>query len=89
MDYQAPERDAQFIMHDLFQVESVWSEIPQLQDISPDVVNAVLAEAGRLASEVMLPVNQSGDAEGCRWKDGEVTTPAGFKEAFKQMADGG
>lgn len=89
MDYIARERDADFLMNEVFDVQKSWSEIEAYQEFSADLIKAVVAEGGRLASQVMAPLNEVGDAHGCELKDGEVTTPPGFKEAFAELTQGG
>ena len=89
MEYQVQQQDIEFLLDDVFDVQSVWSEIEAFADLSPDVVKAIVAEGGRVASEVMAPLNQSGDTEGCHWQDGNVTTPKGFAAAFGEIAQGG
>ena len=89
MDYTARERDADFLMNDVFDVQKSWAEIEAYQELSSDLIKAVVAEGGRLASEVMAPLNEVGDAHGCELKDGEVITPQGFKDAFAQLTQGG
>ena len=89
LEYRAPERDVEFLLFDLFKVGDEWRDIPEFGDFSEDLVRAIVGEAGRLASEVMAPLNQSGDQEGCRWRDGVVTAPSGFKAAYEQLAQGG
>ena len=89
LHYQAPEQDMAFLLFDLFQVNQEWTAMPAIADLGEDLVRAVLSEAGRLASEVLAPVNQAGDEEGCRWRDGEVQAPASFKPAYRQLAQGG
>ena len=87
--YQAPVGDVLFLLNDVFHWER-YSNLPGFADASPDVVAAILEEGGKLANEVLQPVNQSGDREGCkRNEDGSVTTPKGFKEAYKAYAEGG
>jgi acyl-CoA dehydrogenase len=87
--YKAPVDDAMFLLNDVFQV-SRYNNLPGFADATPDLVEAVLGEAAKLAEEVMQPVNRPGDEEGCtRHDDGRVTTPKGFKEAYQQYADGG
>src|SRR6202008_4612723 len=87
--YKAPVDDAMFLLNDVFQV-SRYNNLPGFADATPDLIEAVLGEAAKLAEEVMQPVNQSGDEEGCtRHDDGSVTTPKGFKEAYRQYAEGG
>ena len=89
MHYQAPERDAQFLMFELFKVQEIWPKIPAFSDFSEDLINAVVAEGGRIAAQVMLPTNTPGDHLGCTWKDGEVTTPEVFKAAYRELSEGG
>lgn len=87
--YRAPEQDVEFLLFDLFKVHTEWRDIPEFADFSDDLVRAVISEAGRVAGEVMAPLNQEGDQEGCRWEDGVVTAPKGFKAAYEQLAQGG
>ncbi len=87
--YQAPIDDIDFLLFDLFKVQEEWADVPQFAELSADLVKAVVTEGGRVAAEVMTPVCQSGDAEGCRWEDGVVTSPAGFQEAFAELTHGG
>ena len=89
MDYAAKEKDADFLMNQVFKVQQNWSQIEAYQEFSEELVRAVVAEGGRLATEVMAPLNEVGDAHGCQLNDGEVTTPPGFKEAFAQITEGG
>ena len=89
LEYQAPQRDFEFLLFDLFGVEDRWRAVPAFADFGEELAKAVLAEGGRLASEVMAPLNQSGDEEGCHWEDGAVTAPAGFKAAYREIAQGG
>jgi 3-(methylthio)propanoyl-CoA dehydrogenase len=85
--YRAPLRDMQFVMRELAGVEEV-CKLPGCED-TMDVLDSVLEEAAAFASGVLDPLNRVGDKEGCTWKDGEVTTPKGFKEAYKKFADAG
>jgi alkylation response protein AidB-like acyl-CoA dehydrogenase len=89
LEYAARERDADFLMNKVFKVQENWSQIDAYSELSSDLVKAVLAEGGRLAAEVMAPLNEVGDAHGCQLEDGEVTTPPGFKEAFAELTQGG
>lgn len=87
--YQAPVDDTLFVLNDVLKYER-FNNLPGFADASPDIVEAVLREAGRVAEGVFFPLNQSGDQEGCtRHDDGSVTTPNGFKEAFEQYKEGG
>ncbi|MDH3263578.1 MAG: acyl-CoA dehydrogenase C-terminal domain-containing protein [Paracoccaceae bacterium] len=85
--YTAPVKDLQFVLHDVLEVAA--SDIPGYSELERDFTEAVLNEAGKLASEVLLPLNAVGDSEGCRLENGVVYTPAGFKEAFGKLREGG
>src|ERR1700677_479598 len=88
--YAAPLRDMQFVLHELLNVEGEIKQMPKHADLDADTINAVLEEAGKFCSEVLFPLNQSGDQEGCTYVgDGVVTTPKGFKEAYKQYVEAG
>ncbi len=87
--YTAPLRDMRFVAHELFDVTGTLSKLPGFDELSADIVDAVLEECAKLCQEVLHPLNQAGDAEGCTFKDGEVKMPKGFKEAYKQYAEGG
>src|SRR6516164_2984790 len=87
--YKAPVDDALFLLHEVFHLDR-YGNLPGFGDATPDVVEAVLREAGKFSEEVLTPLNRLGDEEGCtRHPDGGVTTPKGFKEALKQMVEGG
>ncbi|HZO92706.1 MAG TPA: acyl-CoA dehydrogenase C-terminal domain-containing protein [Candidatus Baltobacteraceae bacterium] len=85
--YRAPLRDMQFVLRELAGVDEI-AKLPGYEDTA-DVLDAILDEASTFASEVLDPINRSGDEEGCTWNDGVVTTPKGFKEAYKQFAQAG
>ncbi|HCI08777.1 MAG TPA: acyl-CoA dehydrogenase, partial [Sulfitobacter sp.] len=85
--YTAPTKDMHFILHDLLKVSE--SAIPGYDELEADFTSAVLEEAGKLTSEVLAPLNVTGDKEGCRLESGVVYTPAGFKDAFAKVKEGG
>jgi alkylation response protein AidB-like acyl-CoA dehydrogenase len=85
--YQAPLRDMQFVLRELAGVDEV-AKLPGFEDTT-DVWESILEEAGSFASGVLDPLNRVADKEGCTWNNGEVTTPKGFKEAYKKFADAG
>jgi alkylation response protein AidB-like acyl-CoA dehydrogenase len=89
--YNPPLRDMQFVMHELLNVVDELKMLPGHEDIDAETINAVLEEGGKFASEVITPINLSGDAEGCTLDKAthEVTAPKGFKEAYKQYVEGG
>lgn len=86
--YRAPLDDIRFVLHDVHGIAQL-TELPGFAEATPDMVDAVLTEGARVCEEVLFPLNQSGDAEGCRYEDGEVFTPSGFKEAYTQYTGGG
>ena len=87
--YKAPVEDVTFLLNDVFQIDR-YDNLPGFADASADVREAILGEAAKLSEEVLQPLNRVGDLEGCkRHDDGSVTTPKGFKDAFKQVAEGG
>ena len=87
--YKAPVEDVNFLLNDVFQIDR-YDNLPGFSDASSDVREAILGEAAKLAEEVLQPLNRVGDLEGCkRAEDGSVTTPTGFKDAFRQVAEGG
>jgi len=87
--YQAPVQDVSFLLDDVFQIDR-YDNLPGFSDATRDVREAILSEAAKFSEEVLQPLNLSGDQEGCtRHDDGRVTTPKGFKDAFKQLGEGG
>lgn len=89
--YNPPLRDMQFLMHEVLQVVDTLKAMPAHADVDAETINAVLEEGGKFASEVIFPLNQSGDAEGCTLDKTthEVTPPKGFKEAYAKYVEGG
>ena len=88
--YIPPLRDMQFVLHEMLKVESRLRQLPPHADIDIAIIDAVLEEGGKFCSEVLYPLNQVGDREGCiRHADGSVTTPTGFKEAYRQFVAAG
>ena len=87
--YRAPVQDTLFLLNDVLGVER-YANLPGFANATPDMIEAVLTEAGKFCEEVLFPINQSGDIEGCaRHDDGSVTTPKGFKEAYKAYCEAG
>jgi acyl-CoA dehydrogenase len=87
--YKAPLEDVSFLLNDVFQIDR-YNNLPGFSDASADVREAILAEAAKLSEEVLQPLNRIGDLEGCtRHDDGRVTTPKGFKAAYRQLGEGG
>jgi len=86
--YTAPLKDMRFVLNELAGLSEV-ARLPGCEDATPDTVDAILEEAARFASGVLDPLNRSGDQEGSKWSDGEVRTPRGFRDAYRQFAEGG
>src|SRR5512138_143749 len=87
-DYSAPLRDMQFVLREIAPLDEV-SRLPGCEDVNLEVAEAILKEAGKFAASVLSPLSGVGDREGSRVKDGEVTTPPGWKDAYRQFVDGG
>ncbi len=87
-DYAAPVRDMSFVIEELIGLETI-NTLPGLDWVTGDLVRAVLTEAGKFGAEVLAPLNRVGDMQGCELKNGVVTTPDGFADAYRQFAAGG
>ena len=87
--YRAPLKDIQFLLNDVFDVGQVFASMPDTAEVTDDLISAIVEEAGKIAEGLLAPINQSGDQESCHFVDGTVTTPKGFKEAYKAYAEGG
>ncbi|PXX94749.1 acyl-CoA dehydrogenase [Halomonas sp. LBP4] len=85
--FAAPVRDFRFVLEELLEHGSL--SLPGFEEASPDLVEAVLEEAARLANDVWAPLNASGDAQGCQLKEGRVQLPDGFIEAYRAYVEGG
>ena len=85
--YTPPVKDQQFILHDVLKIAE--SDVPGYADLDRDFTGAVLEEAGKIAANVLHPLNKVGDEQGCVLENGVVRTPEGFKGAWDQMAEGG
>src|SRR5690349_3524912 len=86
--YKAPLDEIRFVLEDLLDVGQV-SALEGYSDATPDVLAVVLEEAAKLCEEVLTPLNQTGDAEGCHYERGVVRTPAGFRDAYNAYVQGG
>lgn len=86
--YKAPLRDMRFVMHELHD-SSALATLAGFEEVTPDLLDTVLEEASKFFESVLLPLNASGDAEGCHYENGAVRTPNGFKDAYKQFTAGG
>jgi alkylation response protein AidB-like acyl-CoA dehydrogenase len=88
-DYKAPLRDIKFVMSELLDSEQHYANLNGGEDATPDMIDAIIAEGAKFCEQILSPLNQVGDREGCTLTDGGVTTPTGFKEAYQQYVEGG
>jgi len=86
--YKAPIKDIQFVLNEVIDVSKL-AKLPGYEDATPDTIHAIVEEAAKLCENVLFPLNRTGDEEGCHYENGVVRTPKGFKEAYKQFAEGG
>ena len=87
-NYKAPLEDMRFVLHELYDSKTI-AELPGCADFTPELIDSVLDEAGKFTEEVLFPLNQKGDLEGCTWENGVVRTPEGFKAAYEGFRAGG
>ena len=87
-EYAAPIRDMKFVIEELIGLDTV-NSLPGYEEASSDVTTAILEEAGKLARDVLSPINRNGDREGSRLENGVVITPTGFTDAYQAYVDGG
>jgi alkylation response protein AidB-like acyl-CoA dehydrogenase len=87
--YKAPLRDMRFLLNEVFDYPAHYQKLKSGAEATPDMVDAILTECASFCEDVLAPLNQRGDADGCELVDGQVVTPKGFKEAYKQFVAGG
>ena len=88
-EYKPPLRDIRFVRDELLDYPEHYATLPGAEDVTPDIVNAILNEGARFCEQVLAPLNQVGDQEGCTLTEDGVSTPTGFKEAYQQFVAGG
>ncbi|WP_196137692.1 acyl-CoA dehydrogenase [Aliikangiella sp. G2MR2-5] len=89
MSYKAPLDDMNFLLNQVFKVQESLGDIEAFQDFDTDLYGAILEEAAKFSENVLFPLNREGDEEGCHFDEGKVTTPNGFKEAYKEFCEAG
>lgn len=88
-DYRVPREDMQFVLQDVFKVEQDWAQFAELSELDMDTAVAIIDEGAKLAETLIAPNARAADEEGVKFENGNVTTPKGYKENFKQLAEGG
>jgi alkylation response protein AidB-like acyl-CoA dehydrogenase len=88
-EYKAPQREMKFLLNEVYNVEQHYQQLPGFEEATMDVVEAIIEEGAKFSERVIAPLNQSGDQQGCKFEDGVVTTPDGFKEAYQQFVEAG
>ncbi|MEH6589168.1 MAG: acyl-CoA dehydrogenase C-terminal domain-containing protein [Halioglobus sp.] len=88
-EYKVPLRDVKFVVNELLESEALYQTLPGNEEATEDLMNAIIDEGAKFSENVLAPLNQSGDEEGCTWSEGGVKTPEGFPAAYKQYVEGG
>lgn len=86
-EYNAPVRDMRFVLHEVFEAETLWSSMAGTAEVNAELADTILEEGAKITANLIAPLSRSGDEEGVSWDNGEVTTPTGYKEAFKTFAE--
>lgn len=89
LSYKAPIADIKFLLEDVFDYYTHYQKYPEFEEATHDLVDAIMQECAKFCENELLPLNQSGDDEGCSFDQGKVTTPKGFKEAYQRYVEGG
>jgi hypothetical protein len=87
--FKAPTRDIKFAINEVLNSEALYQTLPGCEEATQDIINAIIDEGARFAEEVVAPLYQSGDEEGCTWSEDGVKTPAGFADAYRQYVENG
>jgi alkylation response protein AidB-like acyl-CoA dehydrogenase len=87
--YKVPIRNIQFAINEVLDYQSHYAKLPLKEAVSIDIVDAILEEGARFVENVIAPLNQAGDRDGCKLEDGQVSTPPGFKAAYRQFVENG
>lgn len=87
--YRPPLREMQFVIEDVLGAPAAWVGLPAFAELDADTARQILEEAGKFAAGVLAPINGPADLQGCRWENGEVTTPDGYREAYQAFVQAG
>lgn len=89
-EYKAPLQDIRFVMNEVFEAEKLWGSLAGTQEtVDMETADAILEEAGKIMESLIAPLSRDGDEEGCKFDNGKVTVPSGFRDAYKTFAEGG
>ncbi len=88
-EYKVPQRDISFVLNEVLDIATHYGELADCEDATPDLVEAILEAGGKFSERVLSPLNKIGDQQGCRFDNGVVSTPDGFKEAYQLYVEGG
>ncbi|MEH6625145.1 MAG: acyl-CoA dehydrogenase C-terminal domain-containing protein [Motiliproteus sp.] len=88
-EYKAPLREIRFVLHELLEMDKHYASLPGAEEATPELIDAIIEEGAKFAENELAPLNRIGDQEGCKWQDGEVITPTGFKAAYDKFVEGG
>ncbi len=88
-EFKAPLKDIRFVRREVLDFPGLWAKLPGCEEATPEIVDAILDELGKFCENELAPLNAIGDQEGCTLKDGEVTTPKGFREAYQLFVESG
>jgi alkylation response protein AidB-like acyl-CoA dehydrogenase len=88
-DYKAPLRDMQFVLHEVWQAENEWAQIPAYSEVNAELAASILDEAAKITETAVAPINREGDEQGVSWSEEGVSTPDGYKQAWADYAPGG
>ena len=89
MTYKAPLEEMNFLIKEVFKIQDRLGDIKAFDDFDEELYSAVLEESAKFTENVLFPINRQGDEDGCHFDNGKVTTPKGFKEAYREYAQGG
>ena len=86
--YKAPLNDIRFLLHDFLDLPNNLKSLSN-EDLEVSDLELIIEEAAKICENILLPLNKTGDSEGCHFENGQVTTPKGFKEAYKNFSENG
>ena len=89
LNFKTPLNDMRFVMNEVWDYPAHYRSLKGAEEATPELIDAILQAAASYSEDALAPLYQSGDAQGCRWQQGEVLTPEGYKQAYQQFIEGG